>query len=106
MASDTQKYFVLKLKRGLISDGWFARCRNTNYLGEMMLYSSYAILSQDIVSFCILIYVWTLLFGRNIMKKEQSFAKKEGWSEYQMNSNLIFPCLTTTSSKSSNNKKK
>ena len=64
------KYFVLKAKKGLISDGWFAICRNTNYLGEMMIYSSYAALSQDYISWCILLYVWTLLFGRNMHFKE------------------------------------
>ena len=28
---------MLQLRRGLITEGWFARCRNTNYLGEIML---------------------------------------------------------------------
>jgi hypothetical protein len=32
MAADTQKYFVLKVKKGLIADGWFWNCRNPNYL--------------------------------------------------------------------------
>ena len=37
MASDTQKYFVLKMAKEyklgkiLIKDGWFLNCRNTNY---------------------------------------------------------------------------
>ena len=53
MASDTQKYWTLKYRRGLITDGWFARCRNTNYLGEMMIYGSYALNKPDI---CCLIY--------------------------------------------------
>ena len=53
MASDTQKYFVLKAKKGLISNGWFGICRNTNYLGEMMIYASYAALSQGERDNCI-----------------------------------------------------
>ena len=28
---------MLQLRRGLITEGWFARCRNTNYLGEILL---------------------------------------------------------------------
>ena len=64
MASDSQKYYVLKVKKGLISDGWFKYCRNTNYLGEVMIYGSYAALSQDWISWAIVLYVWTLVFGR------------------------------------------
>ena len=91
MASDTQKYFVLKIKKGLISDGWFANCRNTNYLGEMMIYGSYGILTQDWISYLILIYIWTLLFGKNMIQKEESFAKKAGWNDYRKASWMVVP---------------
>ena len=91
MASDTQKYFVLKVKKGLIADGWFANCRNTNYLGEIMIYGSYAALAQDPVGWAIVIYVWTVLFGKNMMAKEESFANKPGGKEYMARSWLIIP---------------
>lgn len=41
--SDAQKYFTLKYHSGLITEGFFARCRNTNYLGEVLIYSSFAL---------------------------------------------------------------
>ncbi|GMH87277.1 hypothetical protein TrST_g6481 [Triparma strigata] len=91
MASDTQKYFVLKVKKSLIDDGWFGVCRNTNYLGEMMIYGSYAALTQDWISWAILVYVWTLLFGRNMFNKEASIARKKGGKEYMDNSWMIIP---------------
>ena len=62
MASDSQKYFTLQIQRKLINNGWFAKIRNTNYLGEMMIYFSYALLSRRKESFLILAYVWSLLF--------------------------------------------
>ncbi len=37
---------MLKVRRGLITDGFFARTRNPNYLGEMMIYGSFAALSM------------------------------------------------------------
>eukprot|EP00164_Ancoracysta_twista_P004784 GFYU01006483.1.p1 GENE.GFYU01006483.1~~GFYU01006483.1.p1 ORF type:complete len:267 (+),score=69.02 GFYU01006483.1:68-802(+) len=91
MASDTQKYFVLKIRRGLIADGWFKRCRNTNYLAEMMVYSSFAIVAQSTIAWCILFYVWGLVFFRNMFKKEFSLRKKEGWAEYRQHSGFLLP---------------
>lgn len=91
MASDSQKYFVLKVKKGLISDGWFANCRNTNYLGEMMIYGSYAALTQDPISWGIVLFVWSLLFGRNMINKDKSIRKKKGGEQYIQNSWLVFP---------------
>lgn len=91
MAADSQKFFVLKAKKGLITDGWFSKCRNTNYLGEMMIYGSYAALSQDWVSWAVLLYIWTGLFGRNMMAKEARCQKKDGGAEYIAHSWMIWP---------------
>tara|TARA_B100000700_G_scaffold263554_1_gene300773 strand:+ start:341 stop:1099 length:759 start_codon:yes stop_codon:yes gene_type:complete len=91
MASDTQKFWILKYKKGLINNGWFSRCRNTNYLGEMMIYSSYALLSQHHIPWYILGYIWSILFARNIIKKEESLKKKDGWDAYKNNSGCLFP---------------
>eukprot|EP01124_Arcella_intermedia_P005427 TRINITY_DN13202_c0_g1_i1.p1 TRINITY_DN13202_c0_g1~~TRINITY_DN13202_c0_g1_i1.p1 ORF type:complete len:233 (+),score=47.67 TRINITY_DN13202_c0_g1_i1:18-716(+) len=93
IASDTQKFFTLKYKKGLISEGWFARSRNTNYLGEITLYSSYCLLAQDKLSWVYYIFLWTTLFFRNMMDKEKSLMKKEGWQDYQRKSNFFFPKL-------------
>ena len=43
---------------------------NPNYLGEMMLYGSYAILAQHAVPWLVLSYVWGLVFMSNMIKKE------------------------------------
>ena len=47
----------------------------------------------DVISWCIVIYVWTLLFGRNMFKKEASFERKKGGEEYMARSGLIIPKL-------------
>lgn len=38
LLSDSQKYYTLKYKKGLISDGMMKYTRNPNYLGEVMHY--------------------------------------------------------------------
>src|SRR5262252_923752 len=44
IASDAQKYFTLRVKRTLITDGMYRFIRHTNYLGEMMVYGSFALM--------------------------------------------------------------
>ncbi|GMI48273.1 hypothetical protein TrCOL_g8993 [Triparma columacea] len=106
MASDSQKYFVLKAKKGLIEDGWFGYCRNTNYLGEMMIYGSYAAMAQDKIAWGILIYAWTLMFGRNIMGKEERFPLKRGGDVYVESSGMLFPDLWAWANGKGNVKRK
>lgn len=91
MASDSQKYFTLQIKRKLINNGWFAKIRNTNYLGEMMIYFSYALLSRRKESFLILAYVWSLLFIPNMLNKDKRILKKDGGQEYIKKSNMLIP---------------
>jgi len=43
--SDAQKFYTLRLQQGLIEDGLFARTRNPNYLGEILIYLAFALLS-------------------------------------------------------------
>jgi protein-S-isoprenylcysteine O-methyltransferase Ste14 len=91
MCADTQKYFMLSLRRGLIVEGWFRRCRNTNYLGEMLLYASFAVLAQSLLYWTFLLATWTHVFLINIYWKELSLMRKEGWEQYSRTSSLLLP---------------
>ena len=44
LVTDCQKFLVLKERKGLITHGCNGWSRNLNFLGEMMLYSSFAVL--------------------------------------------------------------
>jgi len=80
--SDAQKYFVLKERKGLISDGLFKYTRNPNYLGEIMLYSSFAIMVNNRIVWIIMAYMWGIVFTLRIYAKELSLRKKDGWKKY------------------------
>ena len=43
---DAQKYYTLQNKKGLIMDGMYKYIRSPNYLGEVMIYASYAIVAN------------------------------------------------------------
>src|SRR5690554_5932388 len=97
MASDTQKYFQLRERRilqqpgRLISEGWFTRSRNPNYLGEMLVYAGFAGLCPDWKPWFVLAYIWAIVFGRNILQKEVSLRRKPGFSDYAERSGILFP---------------
>ena len=42
IAADAQKYFTLRVQKGLITDGMHRYVRHPNYLGEIMIYGSTA----------------------------------------------------------------
>ncbi len=92
-SSDAQKYYTLKYHSGLITEGFFARCRNTNYLGEALIYGSFALLTQHWLPFVILGLFFSLVFVPNMLKKDKSLSRYPQFEAYQQVSGLIFPKL-------------
>lgn len=93
MAADCQKNTTLRLRRGLITDGMFARIRHPNYLGEMMLYGAYALLVQHWLPWLILAWVWGVVFLTNIMLKEASMSRYPEWQAYRARTGMLLPRL-------------
>ena len=91
MAADAQKYFALKVQRGLITDGLFRRIRHPNYLGEMMLYGAYALLTLHWLPWLVLAWVWLALFVPNMMLKEASMSRYPGWQAYKARTGMLWP---------------
>ena len=91
--SDAQKYYTLKYQPGLITEGFFARCRNTNYLGEVLIYASFAMLAQHWLPFAILGFFVGTLFVPNMLKKDKSLSRYPEFAAYKAQTGLIFPNL-------------
>ena len=91
MAADCQKYFTLKVKRGLISDGLFRHVRHPNYLGEMMLYASFALVASHWIPWVVLGWVWGFLFSTNMVLKEASMSRYPGWAAYKARTGMLLP---------------
>ncbi len=92
-SSDAQKYYTLKYRSGLITEGFFARCRNTNYLGEVLIYSAFAMLTMHWLPFVILGGFIAGIFIPNMLKKDQSLSRYPEFEFYKANSGLLFPKL-------------
>jgi steroid 5-alpha reductase family enzyme len=89
MGADGQKYFTLRERKGLMDDGYMKWSRNPNYVGEMMIYSSFALLTQRIEPWYVLGYMWTLIFLSRMLQKDYSLSKKAGWKEYASTSWML-----------------
>lgn len=91
--SDAQKYYTLKYQPGLITEGFFALCRNTNYLGEILIYSAFAMLTQHWLSFLIFGGFIIAIFIPNMLKKDKSLSRYPEFNDYKRRSGLLFPLL-------------
>eukprot|EP00051_Salpingoeca_urceolata_P018737 m.265982 g.265982 ORF g.265982 m.265982 type:complete len:187 (-) comp19269_c0_seq1:33-593(-) len=93
LAADSQKYFTLKHKRGLITTGMFSLVRHPNYTGEMMIYGSYAALVGGVQPWAVLAFVWGCVFATNMAFKEASMSRYAEWKDYKSCTNFIIPFL-------------
>jgi len=93
-AADMQKHAHLKLKPGvLITDGLMARCRNTNYFGELLIYLSFALLARHWVPILVLISFMIIIWLPNMRKKDKSLARYGEYTEYKKRSSLLIPFI-------------
>lgn len=91
--SDAQKYFTLQCKPGLITDGFFSRSRNINYLGELMIYCGFALLTISWLGFLGIAVFFLGAFIPNMLKKDKSLSRYPEFAEYKSKSGLLFPTL-------------
>lgn len=93
VAADVQKYITLQLQRGLITTGMFKWVRHPNYLGEMMIYGSLALLAWHWIPLLVLIYYWGLMFSTNMVMKEASMSRYPQWAAYKQRSWWLIPFI-------------
>lgn len=91
IAADAQKYFTLRVKRGLITDGMHRYVRHPNYLGEIMIYGSFALLVWHWLPVIVLAWVWLGLFAVNMVMKEASMSRYPEWADYKKRSWWLVP---------------
>ena len=91
VAADAQKYFTLRLQPGLITDGMHRYVRHPNYLGEMMIYGSFALMVWHWLPFLVLAWVWGGIFAVNMIIKEASLSRYGEWAEYRKRSYWLVP---------------
>lgn len=91
LAADLQKNLTLQFRKGLITTGTFRYTRNPNYLGEILIYSSYALLAAHWFAWLIVAY---MTFGMSLVRmliKDARMSRHPGWQEYTSRTGLVLP---------------
>jgi protein-S-isoprenylcysteine O-methyltransferase Ste14 len=85
-----QKHIYLKLRPGsLITEEFFKRRRNPNYLGELLIYAGFGMLAMHWIPLAILA-VWVLAYWLpSMIQKDRSLSRYEDFSEYRKRSRLF-----------------
>jgi protein-S-isoprenylcysteine O-methyltransferase Ste14 len=91
IAADAQKYFTLRERRGLITDGMYRYIRHPNYLGEIMIYGSFALMVWHWLPAVVLAWVWLGVFASNMVMKEASMSRYPEWAAYKKRSWWLLP---------------
>ena len=91
-AADMQKHVALELRPGqLIDDKLFARLRNPNYLGELLIYGSFALLSQHWAPWAVLAFAFAIEWLPNMIRKDRSLSRYPGFAQYRQRSGMLTP---------------
>ena len=89
-SSDMQKYTALKLNPGhLITDGLFKKSRNINYVGEFLIYLSFALLSMHWIPLVVLVILIIFIWIPNMIKKDKSLSRHSDFNKYKSNSRIF-----------------
>jgi protein-S-isoprenylcysteine O-methyltransferase Ste14 len=93
-ASDMQKTTALQLNPGqLITTGMFARLRNPNYFGELLIYSGFGLLAMHWLPVVILL-VWVgFVWIPRMFRKDRVLAQLLGFDQYKAHSKLFIPFI-------------
>ena len=92
-AADMQKSATLAVQKGLITTGLFARCRNPNYFGELLIYLGFSLLALHwipLAALCAFVFGFWL---PNMIRKDRSLSRYPEFAAYKQRSTLFIPFL-------------
>jgi len=90
IAADCQKYFQLKYRKGLMTNGMFRYTRNPNFFGEVLIYATYALLANHWLTWIVFAYA-VLYFYTRMLVKDGSISRYPEWAAYEADSSRLVP---------------
>jgi protein-S-isoprenylcysteine O-methyltransferase Ste14 len=93
--SDAQKFFTPKVRKGLIIDGLFGRTRNPTYLGEVLIYAGFVIVSWH-WQVALMLAGWFLYYLRNMRRRDKSLSRYPEFAAYKRHTGMRLPAPNST----------
>jgi protein-S-isoprenylcysteine O-methyltransferase Ste14 len=91
-ASDMQKFTALHLRPGhLIQNGLFARVRNPNYFGELLIYAGFGLLAQHWLPLLVIALFVAFYWLPNMRRKDRSLSRYAEFAAYKERTKLFIP---------------
>lgn len=91
-AADAQKFFSLKYKGGLVTEGLFSRCRNPSYFGEWLIWIAFTIIAGYNQKLLLIPNLWfALITISGAFKKEKSLSRYPEFIDWKKKTWLLFP---------------
>lgn len=93
-ASDMQKHVSLQLNPGhLFTTGLWARCRNPNYFGELLIYGGFSALAMHWAPMLVLALFLVIAWIPNMRRKDKSLQRYPEFAAWKSRSTLFIPFL-------------
>lgn len=93
-AADMQKHTELKLRPGrLICDGMFARVRNPNYFGELLIYLGFGLLAMHWLPLLALAAFVGVYWLPMMRRKDRSLSRYPEFEAYRRRTKLFIPFI-------------
>jgi len=90
--ADMQKHMVMQLRPGtLLQEGLWAKVRNPNYLGELLIYVGYGLLAMHPLPIAIIVLVVLVIWVPNMRQKDKSLARYADYAAYKRQSKWLIP---------------
>ncbi len=92
--SDMQKFIQLHYNpNNLITNGMFFKIRNTNYLGEFLIYLGFSLLAMHWLPIVSLLLFIIIIWIPNMIKKDKSLSRYENFKDYKKTTSSFLPFI-------------
>lgn len=93
-AADMQKHTCLRLRPGeLLTDGLWARVRNPNYLGELLIYLGFGLLAMHWAPVVVLLLFVLFVWLPNMRRKDRALARYPEFAAYKARTKRLVPFI-------------
>ena len=95
--SDMQKHIFWKYNSGLITDGLWKQCRHPNYFGELLIYSSFLLLTIESSLWWLPVLILgifiCIIWVPGMKRIDRSLSRFEGHKAYKKKTAFIIPYI-------------